>query len=66
MATLTPEQRQELEKSGNQPLKIEDPETHTEYVIVRAEVYQRLRSLVDIERTDRSLYEFGEFHPDKP
>jgi hypothetical protein len=66
MATITPEQRQELEKSGNQPVKIEDPENHRQYVIISAELYERMRALVDIEHVDRSLYEYGDFRPLKP
>jgi hypothetical protein len=43
MMTLTAEQRQEIEKAGDEPVRIEDPETHATYVLLRAEVYDRLR-----------------------
>ena len=43
MTTLTAELRQEIEKAGDQPVRIEDPETHARYVLLRAEVYDRLR-----------------------
>jgi hypothetical protein len=34
MATLTPEQRQEIQKAGAEPVRISDPETQTEYLPV--------------------------------
>ena len=37
------ELRQEIEKAGDEPIRIEDPETHATYVLLRAEVYDRLR-----------------------
>jgi hypothetical protein len=44
MIELTPEQRQEL--SGPEPEAI-DPQTRQVYVLVRREVYERLRGLLD-------------------
>ena len=44
MIELTKEQRQEL--SGPEPVAI-DPETQQTYVLVRREVYERLRALLD-------------------
>ena len=38
MITLTPEQRQEIEKAGDEPVRIEDPETRTAYILLKAEV----------------------------
>jgi hypothetical protein len=46
MATISPELRREIEKAGDQPVRIEDPQTSTAYVIVKAEVYERLQALV--------------------
>jgi hypothetical protein len=46
MAAITPELRQEIEKSGDQPVRLSDPETHAEYVVLKAEVYERLQSLL--------------------
>ena len=43
MTTLTAELRQEIEKAGDEPVRIEDPETHTTYVLLRAEVYDQLK-----------------------
>src|SRR5689334_11635037 len=46
MATVTPELRHEIERSGNQPVRLSDPETQNEYVILKAEIYERLQALV--------------------
>jgi hypothetical protein len=43
MVTLTVEQREEIRKAGDEPIRIEDPETHATYVLLRAEVYDGLR-----------------------
>ena len=45
MPTLTPEQRREIEKAGDEPVRLSDPETHAEYVLLKAEVYERIQSL---------------------
>ncbi len=47
MTTITPEIRQAIEQAGEQPVQLNDPETNSVYVIVRAEVYERLRALCD-------------------
>lgn len=44
MVTLTVEQREEIQKAGDEPIRIEDPETHATYVLVRAEVYEGIKS----------------------
>jgi hypothetical protein len=62
--TLTPELKQAVEKAGDEPVRVEDPETHTAYLIVREDVYRRMSALTAIDHSDWSLYEFGEFHPD--
>jgi hypothetical protein len=43
MMTLTAEQRDEIQKAGDEPIRIEDPETHATYVLLRAEVYEGLK-----------------------
>jgi hypothetical protein len=65
MAILTPEQRQEIQRAGGKPLKIEDPETHQVYVVIPEDVYRKLQESAAIDHTDPSLYEFGEFFPDR-
>jgi hypothetical protein len=65
MVKLTPEQRREIAQAGEQPVRMEDPETHAAYVILKEEVYRRMEELLSVEKVDRSLYEFGDFHPVK-
>jgi hypothetical protein len=43
MTTLTAELRREIEKAGDAPVRIEDPETHAAYVLMKAEVYDRIK-----------------------
>ncbi len=59
MATLTPELRLEIEKAGEEPVRIEDPETHTEYVILKAVVYRQLQALANPQEIDSSFRESG-------
>lgn len=60
--TLTAELKQAVEKAGDEPVRVEDPKSHTAYLIVREDVYRRMYALTGIDHSDRSLYEFGEFH----
>ena len=62
---LTPELEQAVEKAGDEPVRVEDPETHTPYLIVREDVYRRMVALAAIDHSNRSLHEFGESHPDQ-
>jgi hypothetical protein len=43
MTTLTAEQRREIEKAGDEPVRIEDPETHATYILIKSEVYDRIK-----------------------
>ena len=47
MDTMTPELKRAVEQAGDSPVRLTDPETHRTYVLVSAEVYERL--LVDEE-----------------
>jgi hypothetical protein len=60
---LTPELRQAVQQAGEEPVRIEDPETHQSYVIVKEEVYRRIREAVEIEKVDPSFFEYGDFTP---
>ncbi len=55
MTKLTDELRRELRNAGNVPLRLTDPETDREYVLVRAEVYDRLKTFLNHD---------GEYDPD--
>jgi len=46
MIELTPEQRRELKEMNGVAVRAVDPDTHQEYVLVRAEIYERLRTLL--------------------
>lgn len=54
MATLTEDQRREVQASGDAPVRMTDPETHREYVLLPAEFYDRLKGV---------LYHDSEFTP---
>jgi hypothetical protein len=45
MIELTEEQRAELD--GPEPARARDPKTNETYVLVRADVYERMRAFVD-------------------
>jgi hypothetical protein len=61
--TITTELRQAIEKAGDEPVRIEDPDTHTAYVLVKAEVFDRMRSLKEAEGIDPSFFEIDDFEP---
>ena len=46
MIELTTEQHQSLLANGVRPTRAHDPVTNEEYVLVRAEVYERIKMLV--------------------
>jgi PHD/YefM family antitoxin component YafN of YafNO toxin-antitoxin module len=45
MTVLTPELRQAILESGDEPVAVVDPQTHERYVLLRAERYERLQLL---------------------
>ncbi len=47
MTVMTPEIRQAIENAGDQPVELTDPETNAVYIVVRAEVYERMRLVND-------------------
>ncbi|MGC8640885.1 MAG: hypothetical protein ACP5XB_13540 [Isosphaeraceae bacterium] len=55
MATVTTEQRKLLQQSSGEVLRLNDPNTDEQYVLMRASVYEQLRSrLADLD--PRELY----------
>ena len=44
---LTEQQQQELQAAGNSPVRVILPQTNREYVVLPAEIYDRLRSLTE-------------------
>ena len=74
--TITNEMKRAVELAGIDPVPVQDPENGLTYFIVREDVYRKLRGLVRVDppgpqdeygefHDDKSLYEFGEFIPDK-
>ena len=61
--TLTPELRQAVEQAGEKPFRIEDPESRTAYVILKEEVYDRMRAIIETEAIDPSFFEIDDFEP---
>jgi hypothetical protein len=58
--SLTPELKQSVDKAGEWPDGVEDPETHTAYLIVREDDSRRMCGPTAIDYSDRSLFELGE------
>src|SRR4051812_32496107 len=44
--------RQVVQEQASEPIRMVDPGTNAEYVLVRAEVFERLGKLVDIDPAD--------------
>jgi hypothetical protein len=53
MTTITPEQRIAVAEAGDVPIELADPQTGTAYVLMRADVYERMRSLLEDEEARR-------------
>jgi hypothetical protein len=47
MTAMTPELRRAIEEAGESPPRVVDPVTNTDYVLLRADVYERLRALIE-------------------
>jgi hypothetical protein len=45
MSTLPPELVQALDQAEGKPLRLVHPSTSTEYVLIRADVYERVKDL---------------------
>jgi hypothetical protein len=52
MIELTKEQHQAMERNGESPPRVRDPETAITYVLLREHVYERLKSLLSDEEFD--------------
>src|SRR5689334_4010374 len=63
MAGLTPEQRRLIEQARGEPVRLDDPETHQAYVLVREEIYRRLSGAVETEPTAEAPGGTGTEHP---
>jgi hypothetical protein len=63
MTTITPEIRRAIQHAGDETARLEDPETHKVYILLKEETYTRLCKLEEIDRSDLSLQEFEDFRP---
>jgi hypothetical protein len=52
MTQLTREQSLHVRAAAETPVRIVDPDTNTEYVLLRADVYERVRHLFDDPAAD--------------
>ncbi len=50
MTTMTSEQHQAVEQAGGEPVPIVDPQTRTEYYLVRADLFRVMSELLEEER----------------
>ena len=53
MTTLNSELRAAVERGGDQPVEITDPLTNTHYILLRADVYKRMREIQEEEEDRR-------------
>jgi hypothetical protein len=44
---LTSEQRRVIEQAGGQPVRIDDPVLRESYVLIRADLYERFREMIE-------------------
>jgi hypothetical protein len=54
METLTPELKRAVTQAGDTPVRLTDPETHRDYVLISADVYQRF--LDDEDHHEQSAF----------
>jgi hypothetical protein len=47
MTTLTADLCKALQQAGDQPLEVVDPQTNRRYVLLRADIYERLHLLLE-------------------
>ncbi|REJ89240.1 MAG: hypothetical protein DWQ34_15660 [Planctomycetota bacterium] len=62
MIAVPDELQDALKKSGVEPLRLRDPSTQEEFVVVRAEDWERLRGVFDGDRTLTRDEQFGLLH----
>jgi hypothetical protein len=61
MLELTEQQCQHVRNHSTAPLRLTDPQTREEYVVLPAKLYEQLRRV--FEEVDPSFYEFEEAEP---
>ena len=59
--TLTRELKQAVEEAGDEPVRVEDPETHTAYVVIKEDLYRKLSE--SVPESDFTLHGFPRTDP---
>jgi hypothetical protein len=62
---LTDEQARALE-NGEKPPRVVNPRTKETYFLVQAQLYEKMRQILEVEEIDPSLYEFEEIEESPP
>ena len=57
MIGLTPEQRRLVEQAGDEPVRLDDPEAHESFILVRQSVFERLRRTMEPMPTEAVVSE---------
>jgi hypothetical protein len=55
MSTLSPELKQAIDEAGDAPIRITDPDSQDSFVLIRAEIYERMLA-ADGELDPREFY----------
>ncbi len=45
MTQITKEIREAINRAGDQPVRLEDPQTHQMYILLRADLYDRIQAV---------------------
>lgn len=65
--TFTTEQKRAIEQAGQEPVRVEDPETNTTYVLIREGMFRKLSAVTGefqaCEEIDPSFFEIEDFKP---
>ena len=59
MIELSHEQREAV-NGGENPVRVVDPASQHEYILIRAEAFEKMKRLLEAEVVDPSFYEFEE------
>ena len=51
--TITPELKAAIDHAGDDPVRIEDPETNRSFVLIRSEQFDRIRDLLSQDPVER-------------
>lgn len=58
LSKLTSELRQALAKHAGGPVRVEDPETHVQYVLVQFDMYEQLRRDAELDTSEPNPRDF--------